>query len=103
MVHVLSAPIPEGVEVEGEIDWPRRFRHMQRHTAQHLLSQALLRAGGYHTVAVSLDSPVCTVDLEEEAEEAGVLGPRPSPTSPSTPTTRWRPFTSPRRSSPATP
>ena len=73
VVHVLSAPIPEGVEVEGEIDWPRRFRHMQRHTAQHLLSQALLRAGGYHTVAVSLDSPVCTVDLEEEAEEAGVL------------------------------
>ena len=30
VVHVLSAPIPEGVEVEGEIDWPRRFRHMQR-------------------------------------------------------------------------
>ncbi|GAB5603072.1 alanine--tRNA ligase-related protein [Thermus sp. FJN-A] len=69
VVHVLSAPIPEGVEVEGEIDWPRRFRHMQRHTAQHLLSQALLRAGGYHTVAVSLDGPVCTVDLREEVEE----------------------------------
>ncbi len=72
VVHVLSAPVPEGAEVEGEIDWERRFRHMQRHTAQHLLSQALLRAGGYHTVAVSLDSPVCTVDLEEEAEEAGI-------------------------------
>lgn len=69
VVHVLSAPIPEGVEVEGEIDWPRRFRHMQRHTAQHILSQAFLRAGNYHTVAVSLDSPVCTVDLEEELEE----------------------------------
>ncbi|GGM98364.1 alanyl-tRNA editing protein [Thermus composti] len=69
VVHVLSAPIPEGAEVEGEIDWKRRFRHMQRHTAQHILSQALLRAGNYHTVAVSLDSPVCTVDLEEEAEE----------------------------------
>lgn len=69
VVHVLSAPIPEGVEVEGEIDWKRRFRHMQRHTAQHLLSQALLRAGGYHTVAVSLDSPLCTIDLEEEEVE----------------------------------
>ncbi|WP_117237593.1 alanyl-tRNA editing protein [Thermus sediminis] len=72
VVHVLSAPIPEGVEVEGEIDWKRRFRHMQRHTAQHLLSQALLRAGGYHTVAVSLDSPLCTLDLEEEVEEERV-------------------------------
>lgn len=28
VVHVLSAPIPEGAEVEGEIDWPRRFRHI---------------------------------------------------------------------------
>lgn len=72
VVHVLSAPVPQGAEVEGEIDWARRFRHMQRHTAQHLLSQALLRAGGYHTLAVSLDSPVCTVDLEEEAEEEGI-------------------------------
>ncbi|WP_337845039.1 alanine--tRNA ligase-related protein [Thermus sp.] len=69
VVHLLSAPIPEGAEVEGEIDWTRRFRHMQRHTAQHILSQALLRAGGYHTVAVSLDGPVCTVDLAEEVEE----------------------------------
>ncbi|WP_353513755.1 alanyl-tRNA editing protein [Thermus sp. LT1-2-5] len=69
VVHVLSHPVPEGALVEGEIDWERRFRHMQRHTAQHILSQALLRAGGYHTVAVSLDSAVCTVDLEEELEE----------------------------------
>ncbi len=69
VVHRLSGPIPEGVEVEGEIDWNRRFRHMQRHTAQHILSQALLRAGGYHTVAVSLKGPVSTVDLEEEPEE----------------------------------
>lgn len=70
VVHRVDAPIPEGAEVEGEIDWNRRFRHMQRHTAQHILSQALLRAGGYHTIAVSLDSPVFTVDLEEEVEEA---------------------------------
>ncbi|BDG17213.1 alanyl-tRNA editing protein [Thermus brockianus] len=69
VVHVLSHPVPEGAQVEGEIDWERRFRHMQRHTAQHILSQALLRAGGYHTIAVSLDSAVCTVDLEEEPEE----------------------------------
>ncbi|APD09501.1 MULTISPECIES: alanyl-tRNA editing protein [Thermus] len=69
VVHVLAHPVPQGASVEGEIDWERRFRHMQRHTAQHILSQALLRAGGYHTIAVSLDSAVCTVDLEEEAEE----------------------------------
>ena len=72
VVHVLSAPVPQGAEVEGEINWQRRFRHMQRHTAQHILSQALLRAGGYHTVAVSLDSPLSTLDLAEEVEEEKV-------------------------------
>jgi alanyl-tRNA synthetase len=69
VVHVLFAPVPEGVEVEGEVDWPRRYRHMQRHTAQHILSQAFLRAGGFHTVAVSLDGPVCTVDFAEPPDE----------------------------------
>jgi alanyl-tRNA synthetase len=39
VVHVLSAPVPQGAEVEGEINWQRRFRHMQRHTAQHILSR----------------------------------------------------------------
>lgn len=69
VVHLLDRPIPEGVEVEGEIDWGRRYRHMQRHTAQHILSQAFLRSGGFHTVAVSLDGPVSTVDFAEPPDE----------------------------------
>ncbi|MEA3339061.1 MAG: hypothetical protein U9R15_03760, partial [Chloroflexota bacterium] len=42
IVHVLSAgadplgfPKPEGSEIEGVLDWPRRFDHMQQHTGQH--------------------------------------------------------------------
>jgi alanyl-tRNA synthetase len=29
-----------GEEVHGQIDWERRFDHMQQHTGQHILSQA---------------------------------------------------------------
>jgi len=37
IVHVLESPLT-AAEVEAEIDWPRRYDHMQQHTGQHLLS-----------------------------------------------------------------
>jgi alanyl-tRNA synthetase len=43
--HVLAdgGALPEvGAEVAGELDWARRRQHMAQHTAQHLLSGALL-------------------------------------------------------------
>jgi alanyl-tRNA synthetase len=53
-----------GDEAEGIIDWARRYRHMQRHTGQHLLSQAFLRVDcTFKTHSVSLSSPNCTIDL----------------------------------------
>ena len=55
--------------VKGEIDWNRRYRHMQRHTAQHILSQAFLRAGRWNTVAVSLKNPVFTIDFDMLPDE----------------------------------
>src|SRR3990172_8336460 len=40
VAHVLGEPLTvgAGAEVRGEIDWNRRFDHMQQHTGQHLLS-----------------------------------------------------------------
>ena len=40
--HRLSGPIDGSVT--GEIDWNRRFDHMQQHTGQHVLSQAFIQA-----------------------------------------------------------
>src|SRR5262245_5157080 len=30
-----------GTQVRGQIDWARRFDHMQQHTGQHILSAAI--------------------------------------------------------------
>lgn len=68
IVHVLEAPLLEGSEVRGQLDWPRRYRHMQRHTAEHILCQAFLRAGGWEVQAVNMNSPVCTLDFAAEPE-----------------------------------
>ena len=60
-----------GASVTGSLDWRRRYRHMQRHSAQHLLSQAFLRVNpGFETRSVSLTSAVCTLDLGGEPGEA---------------------------------
>jgi len=63
VVHVLSSPLTEGAAVHGEIDWTRRFDHMQQHTGQHILSAALVRMCNAPTVSFHLGSDTSTIDL----------------------------------------
>ncbi len=62
IVHILEAPFP-GDEVTGEIDWSRRFDHMQQHTGQHLLSAACEQLLDADTVSFYLGAEVSTIDL----------------------------------------
>jgi alanyl-tRNA synthetase len=63
VVHVLSAALPEGAVVHGQIDWARRFDHMQQHTGQHVLSAALVRACNAPTVSFHLGNDTATIDI----------------------------------------
>ncbi len=62
IVHVLDRMVPDDL-ITGEIDWPRRFDHMQQHTGQHILSQAFVRVADLDTLAVHFGSEECTLDL----------------------------------------
>jgi alanyl-tRNA synthetase len=62
VLHVLAGELEAG-EVRGEIDWPRRFDHMQQHTGQHILSQAFSRVAGAETVSFHLSEDSVTIDL----------------------------------------
>ena len=63
VIHVVAAPIAPGTMVEGEIDWTRRFDHMQQHTGQHLLSAAFDRLFENPTVGFHMSEDVSTIDL----------------------------------------
>jgi len=68
VVHVLSEDPsgfgkPKGSEVEGVLDWPRRFDHMQQHTGQHILSAAFEQVLSADTVGFHLGTEVSTVDI----------------------------------------
>jgi alanyl-tRNA synthetase len=53
-----------GDTVHGIIEWERRYRHMQRHTAEHMLAQAFVRVKPvFETQAVNLGNAVSTIDI----------------------------------------
>ncbi len=62
VAHVLDAPIAAG-EIDAQIDWPRRFDHMQQHSGQHLLSAVLEELFKIPTVSFHLGAEVCTIDV----------------------------------------
>jgi alanyl-tRNA synthetase len=64
VLHVLERALGEDVgTVRGEIDFTRRFDHMQQHSGQHLLSRAFIETAGLDTVAVHIGVDACTLDL----------------------------------------
>ena len=64
--HVLAGPAPRG-RVTVELDWPRRFDHMQQHTGQHLLTAVAERTLGWHTTAFHLGEQVSDIELDAQA------------------------------------
>jgi alanyl-tRNA synthetase len=72
--HVVdqAGALKAGGEVHGEIDWARRFDHMQQHTGQHVLSAALDRLFGVRTVSFHLGSAASTIDLARELSPAEI-------------------------------
>ncbi|MGN6106484.1 MAG: alanyl-tRNA editing protein [Kofleriaceae bacterium] len=69
IVHVLdpAAAAPAiGAQVTGELDWARRRQHMAQHTAQHLLSGALLDRAAAPTASARLGETSLTIDLARD-------------------------------------
>ena len=61
--HTVTAPLTPGQRVEGRIDWPRRFDHMQQHAADHMIASALHRLMGGVTIGLHISSDVSTIDV----------------------------------------
>jgi alanyl-tRNA synthetase len=63
VAHLLAAPLAMS-SVEGLVDWPRRFDHMQQHTGQHLLSAVFIELLNAETVSVHFGADSSTLDLD---------------------------------------
>lgn len=54
-------------EVEGVLNWERRFDHMQQHAGQHILTAAFVELFDLPTVSFHLGSDTVTIDLQTSA------------------------------------
>src|SRR5262245_29871517 len=72
IVHVVDGPLTAGAAVHGDVDWARRFEHMQQHTGQHMLSAAFDRLHRARTVSFHLGTDSATIDLSREVTPAEV-------------------------------
>ena len=68
IVHMTDGPLDAGETVTGEIDWPDRFRKMQTHSGEHIVSGLIHKKYGYDNVGFHLGAGGCTIDVSGELD-----------------------------------
>ena len=64
--HITDAPFTVGTAVHGVIDWEQRFRRMQEHSGEHIISGLVHRLYGYRNVGFHLGEDAVTMDYDGE-------------------------------------
>jgi alanyl-tRNA synthetase len=62
--HETDAAFQAGEAVHGEIDWPRRWDHMQQHAGDHMLAGAAWQLFGGVTIGLHLGRENSTIDMD---------------------------------------
>ncbi len=66
IVHYLVAPLSEGEKVFGSIDFTHRYRNMQHHSGEHIVSGLVCKTFGYNNVGFHLGKSDMTMDYDGE-------------------------------------
>ena len=66
IIHTCSQALPVGETVEGQVDWQRRFDHMQQHSGEHVTSGILCSRYGCDNVGFHLGKDLVTIDFNAE-------------------------------------
>lgn len=62
--HRVTAPIEKGTAVRGEIDWVRRWDHMQQHGGEHILAGSIWHLFQGITRGLHLGKESSTIDVK---------------------------------------
>jgi alanyl-tRNA synthetase len=65
VIHITGFAVPEGAAACG-IDWETRFRRMQNHSGEHVVSGTVHRLFGYDNVGFHMGESTVTLDFSGE-------------------------------------
>ena len=64
VVHYVNQPLPVGESFECEIDWLQRFRRMQNHSGEHIVSGLVHNRFGFDNVGFHMGKDAVTIDFD---------------------------------------
>lgn len=64
--HICENPVEIGETVTGQLDWARRFDHMQQHSGEHILSGILCEAHSCDNVGFHMGADIVTIDYNTD-------------------------------------
>ena len=70
LIHYTDRALEPETEVQGQINWARRFDLMQQHSGEHIVSGLVHEAFGYDNVGFHMGSDVITIDFSGMLDEA---------------------------------
>ena len=73
IIHITENPIDVGETVNCRIDWDARFRKMQHHSAEHIVSGIATRIFECNNVGFHLSDKEVTIDYDKEFTESDLL------------------------------
>ena len=73
ITHTCDGPLSVGQTVHGEIDWERRFDHMQQHSGEHIVSGMLCAAYHCDNTGFHLGADTVIIDYNADIPWEGVL------------------------------
>ena len=62
--HILPSPLPVGSAVKCSIDWDTRFRRMQNHSGEHIVSGIVNKFYGFNNVGFHMGHSEVTIDFD---------------------------------------
>lgn len=66
VAHYCAAPLEPGQTVEGTIDWEARFRRMQQHSGEHIVSGMLCARFACDNVGFHMGEDLVTIDYNAD-------------------------------------
>ena len=72
ILHYCDGPLDEGMKVRGQLDWERRFDHMQQHSGEHIVSGMICSRFHCDNVGFHMGKDTVVIDYNAEVSRAAL-------------------------------